>query len=136
MTRPFVSVQELAFLTGAWRGGGLRIVFVRPEGTMLFGHLQTEQDEQTSYWETFRFAEEDGTLRLHATRRDHPVGRYALVALVRQPVSSATFEDPSNARHHRLTYAATAEGDLRLTVEGTDNRKRVREEWVLHPDPA
>ncbi|HEX5829530.1 MAG TPA: hypothetical protein VFY16_01040 [Gemmatimonadaceae bacterium] len=116
---PPTTIFELSFLTGVWEGDSVTLQIELPLGDMLFGSMQSVQEGHTVYWETWRFAVEDGRLVCHPSQMGKPMGRYPLVSRVGGSAPSLSFEDRANAQHRRLTWSAEPGGHtLVVTMEG------------------
>lgn len=116
---PPTTIFGLSFLTGVWEGDSVTLQIETPLGDMLFGSMQSVQEGRTVYWETLRFAVEDGQLVCHPSQMGKPMGRYPLVSRVGGIAPSVSFEDRANVQHRRLTWSAEPGGHtLVVTVEG------------------
>jgi hypothetical protein len=125
------SIHDLAFLTGRWHGDGFVMEFGEAYGTMLFGFMQATQDGKTVYWETFRFAEEDGVLAFYPAHMGQPVGRYPLASAGAEAVRRVVFAN-AELRLRTLSFACSEEGDrLTVSVEGTRDDQPYRQSWEL-----
>lgn len=118
------TVDDLAWLSGCWNGGGERVYqeqWMKPSGRTMLGMSRTVFNGQTVEYEFLRL-HEAGNGDIFYTAR--PSGQNeASFKLVRLSNDEAVFENPEHDFPQRIIYRLNADSSLTARIEGKSKGK-------------
>ena len=128
-TKP--SVADLFWLSGCWQGRqGTAVIeemWSKPGGTSMLGLGRTVRNNRTVSFEFMQFREQNGTLAFLPQPQG---GAQVTFPLKESTRAKFTFENLNHDYPQRVSYERKG-GQLLASIEGTENGKSSRQEFVL-----
>lgn len=128
-----VALSELSWLSGCWQGrkgtAVIEEIWSKPSGGSMLGMGRTVKGNRTASFEFMQFREENGSLVF----LPQPGGG----ARVSFPLKDffggkATFENLKHDFPQRVMYERKGKALMWASIEGMQNGKAEREEFVMH----
>jgi hypothetical protein len=131
---PGLSVAQLDFLAGHWRGADFEAFYLKPAAGTLFSVSRQLSGGRVVFFEWDSFRQESGTIRL----LPYPGGTLKETFMLehfRPSPPLAVFGNPTVAFPRTITYERPKPDRLLITVAGTQGGDPVSERYDLHRIP-
>lgn len=118
-------LEDLAWLSGGWEGGGFEEHWMKPAGGTMIGMGRMVQEGATVFIEFLKIEESEGSIYYRATVEGQPEASFKLAKLGKNEV---VFENPEHDFPQRIIYRQPKAGELHARIEGG---KGDPQDWVL-----
>lgn len=127
------SLADMAWMSGCWQGrqgnAVIEEIWSRPSGGSMLGLGRTVRGNRTVSFEFMQFREENGSLVFQPQPGGGPRVSFPLKDAFG---GKATFENLQHDFPQRVTYERKGKALMWASVEGTQNGKAERQEFVMH----
>lgn len=127
------SLSEMAWMSGCWQGrkgnAVIEEIWSKPAGGSMLGLGRTVNGNRTVLFEFMQFREENGSLVFRPQPQGNPPVSFQLKDAFG---GKATFENLKHDFPQRVIYEQKGKALMWASVEGMQNGKAEREEFVMH----
>ncbi|HWN08446.1 MAG TPA: DUF6265 family protein [Pyrinomonadaceae bacterium] len=128
-----VSVAEMSWMSGCWQGrkgnAVIEEIWSKPAGGSMLGLGRTVNGTRTVFFEFMQFREENGNLVFRPQPQGNPPVSFPLKDSFG---GKATFENLKHDFPQRVIYERKGKALMWASIEGMQNGKAEREEFVMH----
>ncbi len=128
-----VSLKDLSWISGCWEGrqgnAVIEEIWSKPAGGSMLGLGRTVSGNRTVSFEFMQFREEQGSLVFLPQPQGAPRVSFPLKDFFS---GKATFENLKHDFPQRVIYERKGPGLMWASIEGTQNGKDERQEFVMH----
>ena len=128
-----VSLRDMSWISGCWQGrqGNAEIeeIWSKPAGGSMLGLGRTVRGNRTVSFEFMQFREDQGSLVFMPQPQGGPRVSFPLKDYFS---GKATFENLKHDFPQRVIYERKGKALMWASIEGTQNGKDERQEFVMH----
>ena len=128
-----VSLQDMSWISGCWQGrqgqAVIEEIWSKPAGGSMLGLGRTVRGNRTVSFEFMQFREDQGSLVFLPQPQGGPRVSFPLKDYFS---GKATFENLKHDFPQRVIYERKGKALMWASIEGTQNGKDERQEFVMH----